>query len=67
MIVETVTGSVYTSSVEDYDDNEVEELQKICKNIKAVSYFSFKDESGCFVFFNPDHIVVAAMRIIEND
>ena len=65
MIVETVTGSVHTSRIEDYNDDEMKELQNICKNIKIVSYFSFKDEKGNFLFFNPDHIVVAAMRIIE--
>lgn len=67
MIVETVNGSIYTSSFEDYDDNEVKELQKLCKNIKGLSYFSFEDESGCFVFFNPDHVAVATMRIIDNE
>ena len=66
MIVETVTGSVHTSSIEDYDDDEMKELQKICKNIKIASYFSFKDEQGNFLFFNPDRIVVAAMKIVDD-
>lgn len=64
-IVETVTGNSYTSTVEDYSDEELEEVGKFLEGIKIFKNFSIGTVEGMTVHFNPQHTVSIACKEIK--